>query len=126
MRYVDPAEVGAPFDVVVADLSFISLVAVADALVGLGSPETDYLLLIKPQFEAGPDAVGKGGVVRDAEVRRQAVEATIEALSGAGLGARDVVASPIEGAKSGNREVIAWFRHGPATVVPDRVVEATG
>ena len=114
---------GAPFDVVVADLSFISLRTVAPALMLLGNIESDYILLVKPQFEAGRTAVGKGGIMRDHAARLRAVTETIEGLSHVGLGAVDVGPSPIHGAK-GNREVVGWFRHGPATVDPVQVKEA--
>ena len=123
IRYADPSELGAPFDIVVADLSFISLRTVAPALVSLGDAQTIYVLLIKPQFEAGRDVVGKGGVVRDDEARLLAVSATIDGLAEAGLGAIDVASSAIEGAK-GNREVVGMFRPGPATVDAARVREA--
>lgn len=123
IRTADTAALGAPFDVVVADLSFISLRTVAPALMLLGNIESDYILLVKPQFEAGRTAVGKGGIMRDHAARLRAVTETIEGLSHVGLGAVDVGPSPIHGAK-GNREVVGWFRHGPATVDPVQVKEA--
>lgn len=114
-RHVDADELEAPFSLVVADLSFISLVTVADRFIAVGDADTDYILLIKPQFEAGRDAVGSGGIVRDDEARVTAVQQTIDRLAAAGLGAVDVAASSIEGTK-GNREVVGRFRQGPATV----------
>ena len=123
IRYADPVGLGAPFDLVVADVSFISLCTIARVLVELGGHHTDYLLLIKPQFEAGRGSVDRRGVVRDSETRMKAVVDTMAGLAGAGLGAAAVMPSPIEGA-NGNREVLGLFRHGPALVDPDLVRKA--
>jgi 23S rRNA (cytidine1920-2'-O)/16S rRNA (cytidine1409-2'-O)-methyltransferase len=115
IRYADPVAVGAPFDLVVADLSFISLATVADQLRELGGPDADWVLLVKPQFEAGRDQVGKGGVIRDPEVQAGAVVAAVAALDASGLGVRGAVASPVKGAK-GNREFLVWARREPRTL----------
>jgi 23S rRNA (cytidine1920-2'-O)/16S rRNA (cytidine1409-2'-O)-methyltransferase len=124
IRYADPEQLGAPFDLVVADLSFISLHTVVEVLIRLGSATTEYLLLIKPQFEAGPEGVGKGGIVRDDEIRVETVQKTVDALEDYGLGAVDLTPSPITGTK-GNREVVGRFRHGPATVDAAQVREVS-
>ncbi len=123
IRHADPARLGAPFDLVVADVSFISLRTIAPVLARLGDGRSDYLLLIKPQFEAGRGSVDRRGVIRDPAVRSRAVMDTITGLDEVGLGAVAVVPSPIEGAR-GNREVMGWFRHGPLDVDPDTVREA--
>src|SRR5438132_665660 len=69
VRLVSPEDVGGPVDLVAADLSFISLVTVAPALVRCARPDSPLLLLVKPQFEAGRQAVSRGkGVIRDPEV----------------------------------------------------------
>ena len=125
IRHADPADLGAPFGIVTADVSFISLRTIAGALMRLGTVETDYLLLVKPQFEAGRNAVDRRGVLRDGSKRLQAVFDTIAGLEREGLGAVAVAASPIKGA-NGNREVMGWFRHGAASVEIDRVREAAG
>ena len=125
VRYADPTVLGAPFDLVVTDVSFISLRTIARVLVELGNHDSDYLLLIKPQFEAGRGSVDHRGVLRDRTTRMQAVVDTITGLHGAGLGAVAVMPSPIEGA-NGNREVLGLFRHGPALVDLDLVREAAG
>jgi 23S rRNA (cytidine1920-2'-O)/16S rRNA (cytidine1409-2'-O)-methyltransferase len=65
--------------------------------------------LVKPQFEAGRDQVGKGGIVRDDSIRRNAIEETVRSLEGLGLGLVGVVESPIRGQK-GNLEELAAFR----------------
>lgn len=109
IRHADPGSLGAPFDVVVADLSFISLALVAPQIRALGAKRTDWILLVKPQFEAGRDQVGKGGIVRDPDVHVQAIEKAIAALERAGVGVIGLVASPITGSE-GNREFLVHGR----------------
>ncbi len=75
VRELDPAAVGDPVDLVVADLSFISLRLVLPALVAVASPDADLVPMVKPQFEVGREALGPGGVVRDPEQRAAAVAA---------------------------------------------------
>ena len=123
IRHADPVALGAPFDMVVADVSFISLRTIAPVLVELGNVRSDYLLLVKPQFEAGRGAVDRRGVLRDPRTRAGAVVDTITGLAGAGLGAVAVIPSPIKGA-NGNREVMGLFRHGANLVSADTVGEA--
>jgi 23S rRNA (cytidine1920-2'-O)/16S rRNA (cytidine1409-2'-O)-methyltransferase len=106
IRRLDPAEAGAPFGIVVADLSFISLRAVLDALVGLGAEGTDWVLLVKPQFEAGRVEVSRGrGVIRDPSVRERALGEVSAAIRARGLGIMGVMTSPITGA-DGNVEYL--------------------
>lgn len=127
IRTADAANLGAPFDVVVADLSFISLRLVAPQLAGLGGPGSDWVLLVKPQFEVGRDRVGRGGIVRDPAVHRDAIESAVGGLEGAGVGAVDVIPSPITGA-AGNKEFLLWARRGPSSLREeklDEVVEAS-
>ena len=66
--------IGGPVDLVVGDLSFISLSLVLDALLSVTAPDGDLALMVKPQFEVGKDRVGKGGVVRDPALRAEAVD----------------------------------------------------
>lgn len=124
-RHLDSTAVGAPFDVVVADLSFISLRTVAPALAAVGGDEADWILLVKPQFEAGRSQVGKGGIVRDVAVRAEALDKVTAAFGELGLGVRAVVDSPIEGAK-GNREFLIWLRRGLSQLPPDAYGELKG
>jgi 23S rRNA (cytidine1920-2'-O)/16S rRNA (cytidine1409-2'-O)-methyltransferase len=91
--------------VVVADLSFISLRLVVPALARLAAPGATLVLLVKPQFEAGADDVGSGGVVRDPGVWRRAIEGVIDACSRAGLVPTAVMASPLPG-PAGNVEFL--------------------
>jgi 23S rRNA (cytidine1920-2'-O)/16S rRNA (cytidine1409-2'-O)-methyltransferase len=96
---------------VVADLSFISLLKVAPALLAHLEPGGWFLPLIKPQIEAGRGQVGKGGIVRDEGVRRDAIQRTVSGLEDMALRCEGVIDSPVEGAE-GNREALALFRRG--------------
>ncbi|NUR09957.1 MAG: TlyA family RNA methyltransferase, partial [Nocardioidaceae bacterium] len=95
--------VGGPVDLVVGDLSFISLQLVLAPLLGVVREDGDLALMVKPQFEVGKDRVGKGGVVRDPALRTDAVCAVADAAAARGWGARGVVTSPLPG-PSGNVE----------------------
>ncbi|MDH3471883.1 MAG: TlyA family RNA methyltransferase [Acidimicrobiia bacterium] len=114
-RHADPGELGAPFDVVVADLSFISLRTVAAALNAVGSDETHYFLLVKPQFEVGREMVGPGGIVASPALHLQALRDVTTGLADAGLGTIGVCPSPITGTK-GNREFLIHVRKGSSLV----------
>ncbi len=126
VRTVDPGRVGGPFDVVTADVSFISLVTVAPALVSLGDTDTSYVLLVKPQFELGPELVGKGGIVRDPGLHLRALQSVEDGLAMQGIGAWGATPSPIRGAK-GNREFFLAARPGPPVLTQEdlrRAVES--
>jgi 23S rRNA (cytidine1920-2'-O)/16S rRNA (cytidine1409-2'-O)-methyltransferase len=108
-----------PIDLVVADLSFISLAKVVPALRGIAAPEADFVLMVKPQFEVGKARVGPGGVVRDPEVRAEAVRLVAAAAAEVGLGVQGVTASPLPG-PAGNVEYFVWLRAGaPPLDEPD-------
>ena len=107
--------VGGPVDLVVGDLSFISLDLVLDALVLFTDDAGDLALMVKPQFEVGKDRVGKGGVVRDPDLRALAVGAVAAAGARRGWGAQAVTTSPLPG-PSGNIEYFLWLRHGAPRV----------
>lgn len=109
IRYADPAVLGAPFDLVVADLSFISLSLVAPQLAVLGAGDTDWILLVKPQFEVGRELVGKGGIVRDPAVHAAAIDQAVCALGEVGVGVIGLVGSSIRGTE-GNREFLIHGR----------------
>jgi len=111
VRSLDPALVAPPPSVVVADLSFISLTLVLPALVACATPDADFVLMVKPQFEVGKGRVGAGGVVRDPADRADAVRAVCAAAWSLGLGVRGVTASPLPG-PSGNVEYFVWLRRG--------------
>ncbi len=107
IRTVDPSGIGGPFDLVVADLSFISLRAVLGALVGLMDRGSDLIVLVKPQFEAGKGRVGKRGVVKDPAVHVSCLEDVTSALGEAGLVVRGLTFSPLKG-PHGNIEFLVW------------------
>ena len=100
-----------PFTAALAtvDVSFISLRLVVPSLLPHLAAEALLVCLVKPQFEAGRDQVGKGGIVRDEAVRRETVENTVRSLQGLGLELIGLVESPIRGQK-GNLEELAVFR----------------
>ena len=107
--------VGEPVDLVVGDLSFISLELVLDPLISVTSPGGELALMVKPQFEVGKDRVGKGGVVRDLALRAEAVTAVADAAARRGWGAVAVTTSPLPG-PSGNVEFFLLLRNGPAGI----------
>ncbi len=109
VRDIGPAVVGEPVDVVVADLSFISLRLVLRPLRDVTRPDGDLVLMVKPQFEVGRDRLGAGGVVRDAVARADAVREVAATALELGLGCRGVTASPLPG-PSGNVEYFVWLR----------------
>jgi 23S rRNA (cytidine1920-2'-O)/16S rRNA (cytidine1409-2'-O)-methyltransferase len=113
IRDVTNASVGGPFDVVVADLSFISLTTVASTLVGLVTPTGDVVVLIKPQFEVGRSVAARGsGVVRDERARLAAVDHVRAAFVGQDAAVLGVMVSPLTG-MSGNIEYLAHVRRQP-------------
>ena len=124
VRELTPAGIGGPVDLVVGDLSFISLSLVLDALVAVTADDGDLALMVKPQFEVGKDRVGKGGVVRDPALRADAVRAVADAAVARGWGARAVTTSPLPG-PSGNVEFFLWLRRGPATVTAEDIAAET-
>jgi 23S rRNA (cytidine1920-2'-O)/16S rRNA (cytidine1409-2'-O)-methyltransferase len=122
-RHLDPAQVGEPVDLVVADLSFIPLGLVLPALVACARPDADLMPMVKPQFEVGKENLPSGGVVRDPAARAGAVRRVAEQASQLGLGVRGVVASPLPG-PSGNVEYFLWLRRGAPPLVDDVLARA--
>lgn len=125
-RAIDAAQIGGPVELVVADLSFISLKLVLPALASCVAPGADLVPMVKPQFEVGRERVGSGGVVRDPELRVSAVVAVALAAAALGLETRDVVASPLPG-PSGNVEFFLWLhaaRTGESGTVDTDAVES--
>jgi 23S rRNA (cytidine1920-2'-O)/16S rRNA (cytidine1409-2'-O)-methyltransferase len=120
-RFLTPADLPWRPEGIVADLSFISLTLVLPAVTACAEPHADYVLLVKPQFEAGRAAVGPGGVVRDPAHRRRAVERVVEGARARGLGLVGAMASPLEG-PAGNREFFVHLRTGADS--PHEVVAA--
>jgi 23S rRNA (cytidine1920-2'-O)/16S rRNA (cytidine1409-2'-O)-methyltransferase len=98
------------FDVVTMDVSFISVRQVLPSIVPLLAPGADLVVLVKPQFEAGREEVGKGGLVKDAGVQARTVEDVAAAADALGLTRVAAVESPITGTE-GNREFFLHLRH---------------
>jgi 23S rRNA (cytidine1920-2'-O)/16S rRNA (cytidine1409-2'-O)-methyltransferase len=98
-------------DLVVADLSFISLTLVLPALVACATPDADFVLLVKPQFEVGKGRVGARGVVRDTQDRSESIEKVCGAAGELSLGVQGITASPLPG-PAGNVEYFVWLRRG--------------
>ena len=105
-------DLGGPAELLVADLSFISLRLVRPVLRDLVEPTGDLVLLVKPQFEVGRERLGKAGVVRAADDRARAIEEVVAAASAAGLSTKAIRRSPIRGAP-GNAEYLLWVTPRP-------------
>ncbi len=118
VRGLDPADLPYRASVVTADLSFISLALTIPSLTRVAADEADLLLLVKPQFEAGREAVGKGGVVSDPAAWRGSIDGVIEALGAAGAPALGVMASPLLG-PAGNAEFMVHAWRGYESDDPD-------
>jgi 23S rRNA (cytidine1920-2'-O)/16S rRNA (cytidine1409-2'-O)-methyltransferase len=108
-RHLGPSELPEPVSVLVLDVSFISLTQVLPATVQLLRPGGVTVALVKPQFEAGREQVGKGGVVRDDEVRAEAVARVRTCMEQIGLVPIGAVDSPVHG-PAGNREILLVAR----------------
>ena len=116
VRTLTAAQVGEEIDLVVADLSFISLKLVLPALIAVAKPEADFLVMVKPQFEVGKEKLGAGGVVRDAQLRKEVVASVADTAYSLGLGTLGVVASPLPG-PSGNVEYFLWLHKGAPSLL---------
>ncbi len=121
IRDVRPGDLGEPFDLVVADLSFISLRLVLDVIATVMTPTADAVLLVKPQFEVGRDRLARTGVVTSSHEHRRVLTEVLEAVRAAGLHPRDLAPSPIRGS-TGNREYLLWVTTGPGEPFDERVV----
>ncbi len=127
LRYVTREQIPEPLDLAVMDVSFISIRLVLPAVKALLKPEADLICLIKPQFEAGREEVGKKGVVRDEAVHRQVVREILDFAPTIGLSVLGLDFSPIKGPE-GNIEYICYMKNGgfpPAAIDVDAVVEAS-
>ena len=121
VRTLSAGDLPWPPEAVVADLSFISLRLVLPALVGAAGKNADFVLLVKPQFEVGRDAIGKGGVVRDPALWLDSMARVTGAARGLGMTLLAAVPSHLPG-PAGNRE---FFLHlGPGDAVDDEVLRA--
>lgn len=122
-RYLNAADIGEPVDFIAMDVSFISVTLVLPAVIGAASScnrpastPLDIVVLVKPQFEAGRELVGKGGIVRDESAQRAAVAKVEAALAGLGCTGLEAIDSPILGGGAGgegNREFLLHAEFSP-------------
>ena len=110
-RYLTANEVGEAVDIVTCDASFIGLATVLPAALALAKPRAQLVALVKPQFEAGPGAVGKGGVVRDAQIHLAVCDAAVSWIATQGWEVVGLTESPITG-PAGNKEFLLYARRG--------------
>jgi 23S rRNA (cytidine1920-2'-O)/16S rRNA (cytidine1409-2'-O)-methyltransferase len=110
-RALTPGDLPYAPDLVVVDVSFISLTKILPAVLACVAPRHDVLAMVKPQFEVGRGRVGKGGVVRDASLRRSALVGVASAARGLGASVLGFASSDLPGPK-GNRESFVWLAEG--------------
>lgn len=110
-RDLDPELIPQPIDLLVSDVSFVSLTKVLGAPLALCGPKAEAVILYKPQFEVGRDFVGKGGIVSDAAASQRALGAVVGFVESAGFALRQTVISPIAGG-DGNVETVLVFGRG--------------
>lgn len=111
-RALEPDDPPSPFDLIVMDVSFISVTKIIPVLPPLLNESGKVIILIKPQFEVGKGEVGKGGIVREPEKHRRVIEEVNASASDHGLVVRGLIDSPITGAE-GNKEFLALYESEP-------------
>jgi 23S rRNA (cytidine1920-2'-O)/16S rRNA (cytidine1409-2'-O)-methyltransferase len=122
-RYLEPGDIGEPVDFMTMDVSFISATLVLPAVIraasfyaGQASRSIEIVVLVKPQFEAGRELVGKGGIVRDESAHRAAVARVEAALAKLGCACAEWIESPILGGE-GNREFLVHAQFSPPAII---------
>jgi len=123
VRSIDAESIGGVVDLVVADLSFISLRTVLPALVACTAADGELLPMVKPQFEVGRERLGSGGVVRDPALRLAALTEVVAAARTLGLVLRGAVASPLPG-PSGNVEFFVRLARATGVDTADDIGDA--
>src|SRR5215203_1706051 len=127
VRWLTGEDVPFQPDFLVADLSFISLTVALESILSTTPALREAILLVKPQFEAGPVAVGRGGLVRDKEVRAAVISGVAEYFGSLGFGAVRVMRGAMTGRKSGNVEYpVHLVRGAEATLSEARIREVVG
>lgn len=119
VRTLEATDVAPAPDLVVGDLSFISLELVLPALVRVARPDADFLLMVKPQFEIGRDRLGHGGVVRDPAQHVETVESVARCALGLGLDIHAVEASPLPGPAGNVEYFLAMRADHPDRIAPE-------
>ncbi len=122
VRDIDPALVPEKVDIIVIDVSFISLEKVIPSVLRFLKPSAGIVALIKPQFEVGKGQVGKGGIVRDEAARNTVVEKVRTAFQSAGLDVQGIIPSPITG-QDGNVEYLIYAVMRPANSSPSTTID---
>ena len=124
-RNISPETVGEMCDIAVCDLSFISQTLVIKEIATVLKEGAVFVTLIKPQFECGRQAIGKGGIVKNKKDHEYACRKVIDFAKDRGFGCRDIALSPIKGG-DGNTEFLALFQKGGETLVSEeRIREVT-
>ena len=123
IRHLTVDQIGERVDLIVADLSFISLTLVLPAFAALSNVDADILVMVKPQFEVGREKLGAGGVVRDPALRQSAVQEVADSAYDMGLGCKGVVASTLPG-PAGNVEYFLWLRRGAPAISEEAITTA--
>jgi 23S rRNA (cytidine1920-2'-O)/16S rRNA (cytidine1409-2'-O)-methyltransferase len=108
-RYLQFDQIGEQVDVIVVDVSFISLEKILPALIQFSHLDSQWITLIKPQFEVGRQFIGKGGIVNSEEARNTAIEKILKFCNHLGLKREGIMDSPILGAE-GNKEFLAYWK----------------
>lgn len=112
IRDVDPTAIGAPFDLVTADVSFVSLTSIMACLTELAAQGAPVVVLVKPQFEVGRQEASRSrGVIRDPELWQAALDRVLEAATAVGLAPQTAIPSPLKGAQ-GNVEFFLHLQKG--------------
>jgi 23S rRNA (cytidine1920-2'-O)/16S rRNA (cytidine1409-2'-O)-methyltransferase len=124
VRHLTSELIGGPVELVVADLSFISLRIVLPALTSCVVTDGDLVVLVKPQFEVGREQVGRGGVVREPESRARAIRGVATVAMDLGFGVRGLVQSSLPG-PAGNVEYVLWLARGADALTESAVVAVT-
>jgi 23S rRNA (cytidine1920-2'-O)/16S rRNA (cytidine1409-2'-O)-methyltransferase len=114
-RYLRPADIGEPIDFIAMDVSFISATLVLPAAIRAAFSFTEIVVLVKPQFEAGREQVGKGGIVRDGSAQQASVDKVKSALLALGCTRPEWIESPILGGE-GNREFLLHAEFSPPAI----------
>lgn len=123
VRYLSDKDLSFPPDLLVADLSFISLGVALESLVSTTHSIQELVLLVKPQFEAGPEQVGRGGLVREIEVHAEVIQSVADYFLAKDFGAADVVRAPVAGRRAGNREYPLHFLRGNSASLDTRRIQ---
>ncbi len=127
LRYITAEQIPEPLDLGVCDVAFISIRLILPAVRELLRDDADMICLIKPQFEAGREKVGKNGVVRDPKVHLEVLQSFLEYFPGAGFSLMGLDFSPIRGPE-GNIEYLAWLKkgvHDAPEFDPEQIVSAS-